>query len=140
MRPKKRNHTFMNFLIKEVMWRITSRWTIRRWIFRVSSNTTVEEFSFISSFSLTENVSKLVQNFSTQLISKWPIVVSSKYSILQTLKEIQYIIIKRLRYPLFVGIIGRSAVIWIGGLDCLWPEIWTVARMWEQVLKQNWTL
>ena len=101
----------MNFLIKVVMSRITTRWTIRRWIFRVSSNTKVEESSFISSFSLTENVSKLVQNFSTQLISEWSIVVSSKYSVLQTLKEIQYIIIKRLRYPLFVGIIGRGAVI-----------------------------
>ena len=63
----------------------------------MSSNTKVEEFSFISSFSLTENVSKLEQNFSTQLISEWLIVVSSKYGVLQTLKEIRYIFIKRLR-------------------------------------------
>ena len=84
----------------------------------MSSNTKVEEFSFISSFSLTENVSKLEQNFSTQLISEWHIVVSSKYGVLQTLKEIRYMIIKRLHYPLFVCNIGRGAVIRIGDLDC----------------------
>ena len=84
----------------------------------MSSDTKVEEFSFISSFSLTENVSKLEQSFSTQLISDWLIVVSSKYGVLQTLKEIRYIIIKGLHYPLFVGIIGRGAVIRIGDLDC----------------------
>ena len=77
----------------------------------MSSNTKVEE-SFYFQFLVDRKYVKAGTKFrdATDL--------SSKYGVLQTLKEIRYIIIKRLHYPLFVGIISRDAVIRIGDLDC----------------------